>query len=165
MADYLKTAALITAVRDRLKTGLSFDLTVVEFGSLMHWTARKDPTAALPAVFVEPVFTEPEPIESGHSVRSTLNVRVVYVDEWDDTTDVTKLKVDRGTEIWSRLAGDTGQDWYLGGAVIPDYQFDEGAVPATIEWVPQEQAIVSKDETRRLFAVAIRMEINGRVTR
>jgi hypothetical protein len=165
--DYLKTKLLIIEVRNRLKTGLSFNPKIVEKGSLAHWVGRPDPLSQCPAIFVEPIVTDPEPVDAGNTVRSTLQLRVLYVDTWDEEldADVIGKKTDRGSEIWSRLAGDTGEDWYLGGATVPGFQFDQAAVPAEIEWVPEEQDIVSREESRRLYAVAINVTINGRVTR
>ena len=120
----------------------------------------------VPAVFLRTLRIEPEPDGvTGYDFTTATKIRIVIVDDFDPTTeDVEKKKIDRAEAVADAFVGTSGADFDIGGAAIAGYTIVT-ALPVAIEMNPAEDALVSLNGDRRLFAVSVDVDIEGRATR
>lgn len=157
------TKEITQAVVDVLQAAsLSFSPKVVQRGDLAF---IPEPTLStiLPAVLVRGVETEITMGESdagGFLVENTLNLRVVAVREFTEDEQVWDSRVDTADEIGEAIAA-TFPDL---GASITGCDIII-ARPTGLELSPPEDDLVSLYKDRRLYAVAVTLEVQARSTR
>jgi len=139
---------------------------IVEKGDLSYLPEPVLLALHVPSVYVKVLRIETEPDgATGHEINSGTSLRIVVIDEYDETTeDVMKKRVDRAQAIAEAFIGTSGADFDIGGASIAGFEIHT-ALPTTLNLEPDEDSLVSMNESRKLFAVSVDVSVEGRATR
>lgn len=138
-------------------------------GDLSHYAENQMLSSELPAVFVQAIdFGWGNDLDlSGEDIAQTMTVRVLLVDSWDTTkANVEVVRMQAAKELMQAFIRSPGED----------YRLDDAAAGVTIEMAtcgklefrPPEHSVVSQAapvENRRLFAIAMPIQILARATR
>lgn len=155
------------AIRDAIAgASLSFTPTIVMVGDLAHYPANLDPTADLPAVFVESVSWDAEPMDVGATaIRWQASFRVVVLDEWSEAQVLHDQRTARVKAIWNLFMGSgSGALDLAGSTVAGPYAWTALPVRARSVDLPEEADLTLRG-VDRVFAVDVWIRIDGETTR
>lgn len=159
MTANLKTVEVVDAIVAAIDGAtLSFTPAIVQAGDLSYWIEREQVESDLPAVFVECQSAAlTSTTLTGESWGVSYPVRVLIVDVWNYGDDVRDLQQQRAEEVAQVFIGSPGDAFDL-GASIAGLQFLQ-AFPTRIVFDPAESGEMSMDERRRVFVVAVHLEV------
>ena len=147
------------AIRDLLDgAALTFAPKLVMAGGLEYYPEADNIADDLPAVFIESRGMEAELADvGGFQFDEVYRFRVVVLDKWTDGDVVHTLKTARAKEVWNLLVA-SGLDFSasIAGLTI------ESAVPTSVDMQPPEELAANYDQARRIFAIAIEAELEGK---
>jgi len=123
-------------------------------------------TGHIPAIFIRTLRVDTEPSGvTATDFETVTKIRVVVVDEFDETSeDIEKKRIDRAEDVADAFVGSSGADFDIGGASITGYTIIT-ALPVSLDMNPAEDGLVSLSGDRRLFAISVDVDIEGRATR
>lgn len=132
---------------------------LVQPGDLRHYAENPDSlTFEVPAVFVtaEEVDIAIDGLQGG-LVYTQTRLRLVLVESWDQPDEVTDTKTACAQELAQAFLDEQAMDM---DADILDYTVLR-ALPVSIELEPPEDAIVSQNRSRQLWAAAVTVDVLG----
>lgn len=172
MTANLKTTELVDAAITLLNA-LTFARVpkIIQEGDLWFYVENDTLSNDLPAYFVKAtdvrIFAGDEDQDlsdiTGAIIGTSTRIRIVLVTTWDhgdEVVDTRQLEVQEIAQGFIRGAGDP----FNMNAAIAGYTITR-AVPVSMELEPPESALVSIDEERQLYAVAVNLLVEGFSTR
>lgn len=157
------TSYFVQEVTDAIRAlldgaALTFAPKLVMAGGLEYYPEAADISDDLPAVFIESLGMESELADvGGFQFDQVYRVRVVVLDKWTDGDVVHTLKTGHAKEVWDLLVA-SGLDFSasISGLTI------ESAVPTMVDMQPPEELAANYEQARRIFAIAIEAELEGK---
>ena len=160
----LYTQEITQAVVDKLKgASLSFNPLVVQRGDIA-FIPEPSLVSILPAVFVKVEGVEINPAEEttiGNLIYTKTYLRIVTAREYSEGDQVWDLKVSTIDDIVEVFFGSGYPN--LGNPITGYTIFN--VWPTTTEVNPPEDEMVSLYNSRRLYAIAVNLEVYGRAER
>lgn len=165
MTSNLKTSEIVDAaiarIVSQIGTTITFSPKIVQEGDFSFYTERSSLLKDLPAVFViaSSLALEPDDLTvSCWDIQHAL--RVLVVDSWEtgESLPPRKKQQNHAEEIAQVFIGGVGYASDLGG--VSGLRFLQ-AFPSHVDFEPAESKILSFDEERQLFAVAVTVQIQA----
>lgn len=141
---------------------LSFTPTIVMVGDLSHYPEASNVLADLPAIFVESVSWEAEPMDVGATaIHWQADYRITVIDKWTETDDLHALRTGRVKAIWDLFMGSSTSTLDLAGSVVAG-TIGWTALPfrARVMDLPEE-TVLANGGVRQIFAVDVWVRVDG----